>query len=136
MNRMQEQVREFHEKFGHPIGTKPGFGRPNLRSGLIIEEAVETSVGTVGTVETMHLLLAELKKLRESVPKAPDFVEAVDGVCDLLYVTFGAAIEFGLDIQPIFDEVHAPIWPRKVVRRGPTEKRSSPRDGRRPASPK
>jgi len=106
MNRMQEQVREFHEKFGHPIGTKPGFGRPNLRSGLIIEEAVETSVGTVGTVETMHLLLTELKKLRESVPKAPDFVEAVDGVCDLLYVTFGAAIEFGLDIQPIFDEVH------------------------------
>jgi predicted HAD superfamily Cof-like phosphohydrolase len=106
MNAMQRQVLEFHRKFGHPVGAKPGFGRPNLRSGLIIEEAVETSVGTVGTAETLRLLVDEVRKLQDSAPKAPDFVEAVDGICDLLYVTFGAAIEFGLDIEKVFDEVH------------------------------
>jgi predicted HAD superfamily Cof-like phosphohydrolase len=84
MNRMQQQVEEFHRAFDHPIGETPAIRRPELRVDLIREEARETI---------------------EAIMRG-DLVEAADGLCDLLYVTIGAAIEFGLDLEPLFDEVH------------------------------
>ncbi|MBV8284064.1 MAG: hypothetical protein JO277_00510 [Candidatus Eremiobacteraeota bacterium] len=105
-NRMQEQVEEFHRKFGHTIGETPDIRRPELRAALILEEAIETVVGILGTTNTRALLRSKLGRLEESAPATPDLVEAIDGICDLLYVTFGTAIEFGVNIQPIFDEVH------------------------------
>ena len=30
----------------------------------------------------------------------------IDAICDLLYVTYGAAIALGVDINPFFEEVH------------------------------
>ncbi len=35
-----------------------------------------------------------------------DLVEVADGLADLLYVVYGMAHTFGIDIQPVFDEVH------------------------------
>jgi predicted HAD superfamily Cof-like phosphohydrolase len=105
-NRMQEQVQEFHEKFGHPIGETPAFRRPELRAKLILEEAIETAVGILGHTAAADLVRQEFIELNTRTPKAPDFVEAIDGICDTLYVTVGAAIEFGVDIQEVFDEVH------------------------------
>jgi len=84
MNRMQEQVAAFHQKFGHVIGTSPKISRPELRVSLIKEEAKETC----------------------DAIEAGDLVEAADGICDLLYVVIGTAVEFGIDIEPVFDEVH------------------------------
>jgi phosphoribosyl-ATP pyrophosphohydrolase len=84
MNKMQEQVEAFHRKFGHVIGTKPAISRPELRVKLIREEAKETC----------------------DAIEVGDLIEAIDGICDLLYVTIGTAVEFGIDIQPFFDEVH------------------------------
>lgn len=106
MNRMQTQVLEFHEKFGHPIGTTPSFSRPELRARLIIEEAVEAAVGMVGSEGALELLKDKLVELSAAPPEAPNFIEAIDGIGDSLYVQFGAAIEFGVDIAPIFDEIH------------------------------
>lgn len=106
MNQMQQQVREFHYKFGHPVGETPAFSRQALRSDLILEEAIETAVATVGTEQAILQLEYKLAELRGAPAKAPDLVEAIDGKCDLLYVTFGAAIEEGVDLQPFFDEVH------------------------------
>ena len=106
VNRMQVQVREFHEKFGHPIGTAPGFQRPELRAKLIIEEAIEAAVGMVGSNAAALLVQEEQFKLTMGAPKAPNFVEAIDGIGDSLYVQFGAAIEFGVNMEPIFDEIH------------------------------
>jgi predicted HAD superfamily Cof-like phosphohydrolase len=83
-NIMQTQVTEFHKKFGHVIGTTPQISRPELRIKLIRDEAKETC----------------------DAIEAGDLVEAIDGICDLLYVAIGTAIEFGVDIQPFFDEVH------------------------------
>lgn len=31
----------------------------------------------------------------------------IDGMCDILYVTYGCAVEIGVDLAPFFDEVHA-----------------------------
>lgn len=115
MNRMQEQVREFHERFGHPISARPGFSRPFLRASLIVEEAVETAfamlVHEFGADANTHLhamlhqALASALRNEAEVARNP-LPAAVDGMCDLSYVTFGAAIEMGIDLEPFFDEVH------------------------------
>lgn len=84
MNRMQEQVAEFHRALGLPIGTSPAISRGELRSNLINEESLEFAA-----------CVAE-----------GDIVGAADAIADLLYVVFGSAVEFGIDIAPIFDEVH------------------------------
>jgi len=83
-NAMQIAVEHFHEKFGHVVNHTPRLSRAELRASLIEEEAKET-----------------VAAIREA-----NFVEAIDGMCDLLYVVFGTAVEFGIDIQPFFDEVH------------------------------
>lgn len=81
---MQEQVRAFHEKFGAVVSERVRMSREDLRRKLIMEEASETA-----------------SALRES-----NLIETVDGLCDLLYVTFGTAVEMGVDLEPCFDEVH------------------------------
>lgn len=59
--------------------------RATLRKKLIMEEAQETC---------------------EAIDN-DDLVEAIDGICDLIYVAIGAAITFGIhDLEPFFDEVH------------------------------
>jgi len=81
---MQAMVRAWHEKFGVGIGESPAIRRASLRAELIREEASET----VAAIER------------------GDLVEAIDGMCDVLYVVFGTAIEFGVDLAPFFAEVH------------------------------
>lgn len=84
MNKMQLQIEEFHRKFGHVIGEAPQISRPELRVKLIREEAKETC----------------------DAIEAGDLPQAIDGICDLLYVAIGTAVEFGIDLEPFFDEVH------------------------------
>ena len=38
--------------------------------------------------------------------RAGDLVQAIDGLCDLLCVVYGAALEFGVELAPYWDEVH------------------------------
>ena len=50
-----------------------------------------------------------IRRRRTSSPQAVaagDLVEMVDALCDLLYVTYGAAVDLGVDLQPFFAEVH------------------------------
>ncbi len=92
MNKMQWQVEEFHKKFNLGIGENAQFKKypPNghdargLRKSLIKEESRE-------------LLDALTRK---------DMVGVIDGACDLIYVVLGTMVEFGIDIEPFFDEVH------------------------------
>jgi len=87
MNRFQECVREFHRKFNQPIGERPCIdeSRTRLRADLIREEALETMIAI----------------------RTGDLVGVADGIVDLIYVALGAAVEFGIDITPIFEIVHA-----------------------------
>lgn len=77
-------VLEFHRALGIPVEDTPALRRPELRASLIEEEARET-------VDAI---------------RAGDLVEAVDGLCDLLCVVYGAALEFGVDLPACWDEVH------------------------------
>ncbi len=43
---------------------------------------------------------------RSNAVECGDWLEKVDALVDLLYVTYGAAVEMGVDLEPFFDEVH------------------------------
>jgi predicted HAD superfamily Cof-like phosphohydrolase len=53
-----------------------------------------------------------LKLIREETDELEDALEheeleeSLDGIADLLYVVLGTAVEMGVDIEPIFREVH------------------------------
>ena len=83
----QVKVAQFHETFGHPIAETPGLvgeGESGLRYALIKEE---------------------LDELREA-QAAGDLVEVADALGDLLYVVYGTALAYGINLKPVFDEVH------------------------------
>lgn len=79
-------VAEFHEKFSLQRPGKFDFENLNkeLRKNLINEEAKEFS----------------------DALDANDPIAAIDALCDLLYVTYGAAVSMGVDLDPYFYEVH------------------------------
>jgi hypothetical protein len=85
MHDVQRDVMDFHLAVcGIEDATSPGIRRPGLRASLIEEEAEET--------------VAAIRR--------GDLVEAIDGMCDLLCVVYGTAAEFGIDLEPFWDEVH------------------------------
>ncbi len=87
MDWMQGRVRQFHRAMGLTVNdspTWPSVGEQGLRVDLIDEEAEEF-----------------VRAVRDH-----DMVDVADALADLLYVVYGAAATFGIDIQPVFDEVH------------------------------
>ena len=83
----QAMVREFHERFGAPVNSSPtwmGEHVHRLRVALIDEE------------------LAEFRNAGET----HDLVEIADALADLLYVVYGAGVTYGIDLEPIFTEIH------------------------------
>lgn len=67
----------------------------------------------------------EAGELRAAV-EAGDLVEVADAIADLLYVTYGAALTFGIPIEEVFTEVHrsnmTKVGPDGEVARGPNGK--------------
>ena len=87
MNDEQLMVRDFHQHFGLPCSDRPswpGEAVHRLRVLLIEEE------------------LAELRNAGE----ARNLVAVADALADLLYVVYGAAETYGIDLQPVFREIH------------------------------
>ncbi len=64
----------------------------------------------------MHLTLSEqelrVRLMREELQELDtamalsDMVGVADGIADLLYVTLGTAVAYGINIDPIFETVH------------------------------
>jgi predicted HAD superfamily Cof-like phosphohydrolase len=84
-----EMVEEFHQAFNCPVLKMPTFAtfdRVLLREKLMREE---------------------LQELREAMHEK-NMVEILDGLCDLLYVVYGTAHEYGLGpvLKEAFREVH------------------------------
>lgn len=105
----QKMVAEFHRLTGHPaptIATLEGF-RAKLRADLILEEALEFCVAAgfvIGHYEDPDDNgKVKLELVQHGLPNWP---EMIDALCDLAYVTFGAAVEMGVDLAPFFLEVH------------------------------
>lgn len=84
-----EKVKEFHERFKHPILDEPTILHPDrsaLRLSLIVEETTE---------------------LIEAIEKK-DLVGIADALGDIQYVLSGAILEFGFtnNFNDIFSEIH------------------------------
>ena len=78
-------VRKFMETFGQEVKTKPEFPSDKivkLRYDLIKEE---------------------LDEFAQAI-KDRDITEVADSLTDILYVTYGAGIAFGIDLDKCFDE--------------------------------
>ena len=86
-------VLEFHEAAGSTVGETPGFRDVELRLRLIAEEFYEL-VASCGKVEDYW------------TSEPPVFEAALKELCDLLYVAFGTAVAWGVDITPFFERVH------------------------------
>ena len=81
-----EKVKKFMRTFGQEVKSKPSFSSEkinDLRYNLIKEE------------------LDELKQAMED----KDLLEVADALTDILYVTYGAGIAFGIDLDKCFEEV-------------------------------
>jgi len=82
-----EKVKTFHAIFGQKDPTEatwPSKEVIKLRIALIVEE---------------------LNELKDAI-KDKDMIEVADALTDILYVTYGAAATFGINIDECFSEVH------------------------------
>lgn len=102
---MQAQVAEFHNAVGILSPTKPGVHNAGLRLALILEELQELGAATGFHLNELNNWSTGWHKVGEP-PPPPDLIGAIDAIADLLYVVLGTAVEFGIDIEPFFDEVH------------------------------
>ena len=81
-----QKVKTFMQTFGQEVKSKPSFSSEkinDLRYNLIKEE------------------LDELKQAMYD----KDLLEVADALTDILYVTYGAGIAFGIDLDKCFEEV-------------------------------
>lgn len=104
MKKEQEMVREFHEKSGAEVAFKPrrpAFSTLCLRAELIHEEWKELleAIG-VGEID------GQVKDWDSIDYDKYDPVAVADALGDLLYVVLGTAVSCGIDITPIFHEIH------------------------------
>ena len=89
MTSPSDMVREFHEKFGCPIG--------------------DTRNPQARTPSTpLRLALLEEEYATEYVPAvaAGDLVEIADALADMVYVIYGTALDHGIDLDAVLAEVH------------------------------
>lgn len=102
-----ERVREFHEKFGHPVADKPSIpaaDRTTLRLSLILEEALELAEAMgfrTDKVQTYVQLMLANGPVFDG-----DIIGIADALGDLDYVVNGAALEHGIDLPAVTAEVH------------------------------
>ena len=88
----QEMVLEFHRTYNLPIGDSPTVEEQDGISSDIIELRLK-------------LIHEELTELEDALVTR-DLVETAVALGDLLYVVYGAAIVFGINLDQIVEEVH------------------------------
>lgn len=79
-------VREFHETFEHFVNDKP----------TLMDKSVQGL--------RYSLIKEEVDELLEALQQ-DDIVEVADALADILYVTFGACLVFGIPIDRVFELV-------------------------------
>lgn len=92
----QEQVEIFHDKMGYPVSEKPTLTSVEMRK------------------QRYDFMREELEEYRRACEN-DDLVEIADALADLEYVLLGTAVVHGLDLQPIFQEVHTSNMTKDVL---------------------
>lgn len=87
MTNEQRMVDEFHRRFGIAIGIVPAAPDEATRSLRV------------------KLIQEEFDELREALAQQ-DLSAIAKELADLLYVVYGTAVSCGIDLEPVFREVH------------------------------
>ena len=87
MNDAQQMVLEFHQQFDIHIAAQP----------TIPDESTQKL--------RARLIQEEFDELQEAM-KSKDLPNIAKELSDLLYVVFGTAVSCGIDMEPVFKEVH------------------------------
>ena len=93
MKKEWNDVREFHEKFGHPVAERP----------VMIDKRRTLSRAKWMQEEVAEFLIAD------------DIYEQADAMIDLMYFALGTMVEMGLEADELFAIVQqanmAKLWP-------------------------
>ena len=87
MNEAQKMVQEFHEQFDIHVAATP----------LVPDEATQTLRN--------RLIQEEFEEFQEAM-QSKDLSAMAKELADLLYVVYGTAVSLGIDMEPVFNEVH------------------------------
>jgi predicted HAD superfamily Cof-like phosphohydrolase len=88
-SRIARQVGEFHRSYGLPIRTSP-----------------TAAVGDQQTALRLALIEEEVGELRQAAVVG-DLVGVADALADIVYVAYGSAHVYGIDLDAVLDEVHS-----------------------------
>lgn len=111
-----QRVKQFHRAFDHidpDVLTQPSSERKKLRLDLILEEVKETAV-ELGfdlkiDITRRHSTYKDSKGIFIPVlvdNDEIDMAKTAKELADILYVVYGAAANFGIDLDKVFAEVH------------------------------
>lgn len=87
MNREQKMVYDFHEKFGFTLNITPTH--------------IDHELGLVRHYHTEK----EMEELKQAIEE-DDLVKIADALGDVLYFVYGTGLAYGLDLEPVFAEIH------------------------------
>ncbi len=87
MTNEQAMVEEFHSKFD------------------ILAQAVPTELNQDTKQLRVRLIQEEFDELKEAMASG-NLAAVAKEMADLLYVTYGTAVSYGIDMEPVFQEVH------------------------------
>lgn len=100
-------VKEFHRVYEAPVNTgipTVDFERVHMRMNLIAEEYAEL-VGAIYGIQARQKLEDFLKTLPDDNNR--DLVEAADALADMVYVIYGMALESGINLPAVLQQVQA-----------------------------
>ncbi len=110
MNQIQSQVKDFMVAAGQECPTQPTIPDAQtrvLRVRLLLEEVLELAEASgVSVLSYSNRKATTLKDFVFLADDKSDLVEIADALCDINYVSYGAAVAYGLDLEPLEQAVH------------------------------
>lgn len=109
-------IRDFHTKHGC-VSThfaKAVCRSPRVDNAIISLQAIASSIEQYGDIENdpfelrTHLIAEETSEFLQACVDG-DHVEMFDGLCDLLYVVLGTAVQFDMDVTDAFTKAFTEI---------------------------
>lgn len=88
-SRIARQVGEFHRIYDLPVAERP-----------------DATISAEQAALRQALIEEETSELREAVADQ-DIVAVADALADIVYVAYGTACVYGIDLDAVLDEVHA-----------------------------
>lgn len=108
MRKEQNAVLAFMKLVGHTIKSEPSFSDQMDLSEALIQNEFDEYKRIKATIKHLQELYGGQAVLEYNFPYTlPLLADVADSLCDLLYVVLWACNSWGIDIEAVFDEVHA-----------------------------